>query len=493
MRPKLTILSDTMVNQIITEAMELLRDPGMRVHNEDALTLLAQAGATIDRENRVARIPEAIVRKALETAPSEFHLYDLDGRPAVHYGGDSVQFDPGSAALAILDSRTQEQRVPVTADFVKFVKLVEMLPQIDAQSTAMICGDVPAEIGDLYRLYLALNFMRKPVITGAFRKDTWWTMREMLVAVAGGSAALAEKPIAVFDVCPSPPLLWSDLTCQNLIDCARNSIPAELVSMPLAGATAPVTLAAAVIQHAAESLSGVTIGQLAKPGSPIVWGGSPAAFDMREGTTPMGDVCTWLIDCAYTQIGKALKLPTHAYLGMSDAKIIDAQCGLESAGGTLLAALAGVNMVSGAGMLDFESCQSFEKLVLDAEIIGMAKRFICGIEAREEPIALTLMRKLGHRADYLAETHTLKWFRKELYLPSETIDRGSLDAWKRKGAKSAFQRASERVDSLVAKYQQPPFSSELCAEIRAITKAAARKFGMEHLPPLTESERQPSH
>jgi trimethylamine--corrinoid protein Co-methyltransferase len=486
MRPKLTILSNAMVQQIITEGFELLQDPGVRVHNEDALTLLAAAGAAIDRQNRVARIPERAVRAALETAPHEFRLYDLNGSPAVHYGGDHVQFDPGSAALAILDSRTQEQRTPVTADFVRFVKLVEMLPQIDAQSTAMVCGDVPAEIGDLYRLYLALNYMRKPIITGAFRKDTWWIMRELLVAAAGGAAKLSEKPIAVFDVCPSPPLLWSDLTCQNLIDCARNDIPAELVSMPLAGATAPVTLAAAVVQHAAESLSGVTIGQLAKPGSPIVWGGSPAAFDMREGTTPMGDVGTWLIDCAYTQVGKSLGLPTHAYLGMSDAKIIDAQCGLESAGGTLLAALAGVNMVSGAGMMDFESCQSFEKLVLDAEIIGMAKRLIGGIEARDEPIALTLMRKLGHRAEYLAEPHTLKWFSKELYIPSEIIDRSSLDGWKRKGAKSTFQRASERVDQLVAKYQTPPVPVELCAELRTITRSAARKFGMDRLPALAD-------
>ena len=484
MRPRLAVLDETMVHQIIGEAMELLLDPGVRVHNEEALSLLAEAGAAVDRGNRIARIPEGIVRKTLATAPAEFHLYSLDGRPVVRYGGDSVQFDPGSAALAILDSRTQEQRTPATADFVKFVKLVEMLPQIDAQSTALVCGDVPAEIGDLYRLYLALNYMRKPIITGAFRKDTWWTMRELLLAAAGGSAALAEKPIAVFDVCPSPPLLWSDLTCQNLIDCACHGIPAELVSMPLAGATAPVTLAAAVVQHAAESLSGIAIHQLAKPGSPVVWGGSPAAFDMREGTTPMGDVGTWLIDCAYAEVGKALGLPTHAYLGMSDAKIVDAQCGLESAGGTLLAALAGINMVSGAGMMDFESCQSFEKLVIDAEIIGMAKRLILGIEAREEPIALTLMRKLGHRADYLAEPHTRKWFRQELHIPSEIIDRGSLDGWKRRGSKSALQRASERVDLLIAKYEAPPVSAELCTELRTIAATAARKFGMEHLPPL---------
>jgi trimethylamine--corrinoid protein Co-methyltransferase len=486
MRPKLDILSDQLVEQIIAEGLELLMDPGVRVHNSEALTLLGDAGADVNLETRIARMPEPIVRQALATRPSEFYLYDLDGEPVVHYGGDSVQFDPGSTAITVLDSETQEQRLPVTADLIKFVKLVETVPQLDAQSTAIICADVPEEIGDLYRLYLALNFMRKPIITGAFRKDTWWTMKDMLVAVVGSEEALAEKPVAVFDVCPSPPLLWSDLTCQNMIDCARFGIPSELVSMPLAGATAPVTLAGAVVQHTAECLSGVTICQLAQEGAPIVWGGSPAAFDMREGTTPMGAVGTWMIDSAYTQVGKALGMPTHAYLGMSDAKVVDAQCGLESAGGAMMAALAGVNMVSGAGMMDFESCQSYEKLVIDAEIIGMAKRLIAGIEARDEPIALGLMRKLGHRADYLAQTHTLKWFEKELYIPSAVIDRSTLDGWKRKGAKTAWERAKDRVIELLAHYEQPPVSDHLRAELRDIATRAAQRFGMDELPPLPQ-------
>ena len=486
MRPTLKVLSDQLVGQIIAEGLELLCDPGVRVHNDEALGLLEQAGANVDRHAQVARIPEPIVRRALETAPSSFDLYTLDGRVAVRYGGDHVHFDPGSTALSVLDSGTQEQRPPKTEDFVRFVKLVETIPQLDAQSTSMISADVPAEIGDLYRLYLALHYIRKPIITGAFRKDTWWTMKEMLVVAVGGEAALAARPVAVFDVCPSPPLVWSDLTCQNLIDAARSGIPAELVSMPLAGATSPVTLAAAVTQHAAESLSGVTIGQLAAAGSPIVWGGSPAAFDMREGTTPMGDVATWLIDSAYCQVGKALGLPTHAYLGMTDAKIVDAQCGLESMGGALVAALTGVNMVSGAGMMDFESCQSFEKLVVDAEIIGMVKRFIAGIEVRDEPIALGLMRKLGHRADYLAEPHTLKWFSKELYLPSEVIDRASLDGWQRKGRKSTLERARDRVTRLLAGYQPPVVPAEVRSELRAIATRAAQKFGMPQLPALPD-------
>ncbi len=484
MRPQFKILSDDLVQRILEEAHALLLDPGVRVHNQEALELLAEGGAQVDFESQIAAIPQEMVQAALDSAPSAFELYNFDGQATVHYGGDEVHFDPGSAAINLFDHETQEQRPPLTQDFVRFVQLVEVLPQLDAQSTALICADVPEEIGDLYRLYLALNFIRKPIVTGAFRKDTWWTMRELLVTRVGGEKQLAQKPVAVFDVCPSPPLLWSDLTCQNLIDCARSSIPAELVSMPLAGATAPVTLAGAVVQHAAECMSGVVICQLANPGAPIVWGGSPAVFDMRSGTTPMGAMGTWMIDCAYSQVGKSLDLPTHAYLGMTDSKIVDAQAGMEAAGGTILAALAGINMVSGAGMMDFESCQSFEKLVLDAEIIGMAKRLLAGITAREETLALSVMRELGHRADYLSHPQTLRWFKEEFYIPSPVIDRGSLDAWQRAGKSSATQRAAARVEDLLQGYEPLALPEEMRTELRRITTKAAQGFGMSELPAL---------
>lgn len=486
MRPKIKLLDQETVERMLEEAVELLMDPGVRVHNDEGLELLHAAGASIDGEARVAHVPAQVVTQALETAPNSFALYDLEGTAVVNYQGDQVHFDPGSAAISILDHDAQEQRPPRTEDFVRLVKLVEMLPAIDAQSTAMVCADVPQEIGDLYRLYLALQYMRKPIVTGAFRKDTWWVMQEMLLAVAGGAKPLAVKPIAVFDVCPSPPLLWSDLTCQNLIDCARARIPAELVSMPLAGATAPVTLAGAVVQHAAECLSGVVIHQLAGEGAPVVWGGSPAAFDMRQGTTPMGSVDTWMIDCAYAQVGKHLNLPTHAYLGMSDAKVVDVQSGLESAGGALLGALAGVNMISGAGMMDFESCQSLEKLVIDAEIIGMAKRLVRGIEIRDEPIARDLIRSMGHKAEYLAEAHTLQWFAEEFYIPSNVIDRGSLDSWVQSGKFSALDRARSIVHEKLSGYQPSGLDSGVRLELEKITTRAARAHGMESLPALPD-------
>ena len=203
----------------------------------------------------------------------------------------------------------------------------------------------------------------------------------------------------------------------------------------------------------------------------------------------MGAVETWMISSAYVQIGKALGLPTHAYMGMSDTKIIDAQCGLESMGSNFSAALSGANMISGCGMLDFESCLSFEKLVIDAEMIGMVKRFVKGIEVRDNPIALSLMQKNGHKGDFLTLPHTRKWFREEQYLPSDVIDRASYEGWKSRGEKSAFERARDRVEKLLSGYQPTKITEELRQELRAITLRSAQSFGMQSLPPLPHEDK----
>jgi trimethylamine--corrinoid protein Co-methyltransferase len=326
--------------------------------------------------------------------------------------------------------------------------------------------------------------MSKPIVTGAFRIDTWQIMKDLLVTAANGLTNLQKKPLAIFDVCPSPPLKWSELTCQNLIDCARFEVPIQIVSMPMTGATSPVTLAGAVVQHTAECLSGITIAQLAQEGARIVWGGSPAIFDMKNSTTPMGAVGTWMIDIAYTQVGRALQLPTQAYLGISDAKVVDAQCGLETSAGTILAALAGVNMVSGAGMMAFENCQSFEKLVIDADIAGMAKQLSRGIQIRDEPIGLDLIREVGHQAEFITHDHTHRWFKDEFYYPSPVIDRQTSEEWERNGALTSWDRAKDLVNKLVTGYGEPTLDQSTRDELRQITTRAAQNFGMEKLPPL---------
>jgi trimethylamine---corrinoid protein Co-methyltransferase len=480
MQPKLELLTSDMVARILDEAFQLMRIPGIKVQSAAARELLAGVGATVNGE--VVIIPEKIIRKALESTPREFFLYDRKGEPKVCYGGDAVHFDPGSSAVHILDPETLEHTPSLSRDLVRLVKVAEMLPQYAAQSTAMVCNEVPKEIGDFYRLYLVLLFSQKPIVTGSFSIQGLPVMFEMLGLFAGGLQALAEKPQAVFDVCPSPPLIWSKFAADNLIELARARIPAQLISMPLAGVAAPVTILGAIVQHAAESLSGITIHQLANPGAPIVWGGAPAMFDMRHGTTPMGAIETAMIDASYAQVGKSLNLPTHAYLGASDAKVVDAQAGMESGITAMIGALAGINMISGAGMLDFLACQSPEKLVLDAEGISIAQRLLAGIELRTDTLATGFFEGINFRADFLKQRTTRELFSKEQYIPSPVIDRDSIRGWQASGSLDTFARAKVRTRDLLSIYEQPPHLPGQERELRRMVDFFTSKAGMDALP-----------
>jgi trimethylamine--corrinoid protein Co-methyltransferase len=484
MQPSISLLSDELVKKILDEAYLLLINPGIKVQSPAAMQLLEEAGARVDREAEVVHIPERIVHQSLESVPKKFHLYDRFGEQKVTYGGNAVHFDPGSSGVHILDPDTNVHRPSYTDDLVRIIKLTEMLPQYDAQSTSVICNEIPKPISDLFRLYLVLLYSSKPIITGAFAIPSLQVMMDMLSIFAGGRDALAKKPQAVFDVCPSPPLIWSNFGSQNLIELALAGVPAQMVSMPLAGATAPVTLVGSVVQHAAECLSGITIHQLAKPGSPIVWGGAPAIFDMRKGTTPMGAIETAMIDASYAQVGKSLGLPTHTYLCASDSKLIDAQAGLESGITAIVGALAGVNMISGAGMLDFLACFSLEKLVIDAEIVSMAKRLLSGIHTPTETLASAMFEGINFKGDFLKQKITRELFSQEQYLPSKVLDRDSIRGWHQDGSLDSLARAKSQVNYLLDQYKLPSLPDDQVQELHKLVKIHAHDAGLDLLPNL---------
>jgi trimethylamine--corrinoid protein Co-methyltransferase len=480
-RPRLDMLSEAFMHQVVSEAFDVLGKTGVLVENENAIRLLKDAGC--ECQGQMVLFKKNLIEESLKTSPHSIKMYDRSGDPAMNLEGDEIHFDPGSGALTILDPVTLEQRDPVTRDLVRFSILTDALSNIAAQSTEMISTDVPNAMQDRYRLYIGLQFCKKPIVTGTFVLESFEIMKDMLMAVRGSERALREKPLAIFDCCPSPPLKWSNLTCQNLIDASRAGIPAELISMPLTGATAPVTLAGTLVQLVAENLSGIVIHQLAHPGSPIIFGGSPSAFDMRKGTTPMGAMETMMIGAAYVQIGKHLGLPTHAYLGLSDAKIVDGQAGLESGMGALAAALAGANMIAGPGMLDFESCQSLEKLLLDNEICGMALRMARGIEARGDRFGGDLYGNIYNGSHFFTSKETLRWFREELDQAGPVIDRDTYDIWTSQGKKSAWDRACLEVDRILSSHTVEPLPDDSLKALQSIMNNDARRMGID-LPAL---------
>jgi trimethylamine--corrinoid protein Co-methyltransferase len=487
MRPRIHLLSANLIGRILGEAFELLMNPGVRVGSPPVVELLQSAGVEVGvaASDGVARIPEPLVRQCLASAPRDFYLYSRQGEKAVHYGGDDVHFDPGSCCVQILDPDTQEARPSETRDLVRIVQVTETLPEFAAQSTAVVCSDAPSAIGDLYRLLVVLQHSDKPVVTGSFSAAGLQGMIDLLVADSGSRDKLHQKPRAVFDVCPSPPLNWSEFGSHNLLDLARAGVPAEIVAMPLAGGTAPVTLAGSVTQHAAEVLAGITLHQLAGPGSPVVWGGAPAIFDMRTGGAPLGAVETAMLNMACAEVGKHLGLPTHGYLVATDSKFVDAQAGAESARSAMLGALAGINMISGAGMLESLACHSVEKLVIDAESIASAQRLARGIEirgdevrgdgVRGETLATAMFAQTGLSGEFLKLKETRALFRQEQYLPSPVIDRSARGS---EPPSDVFTRARTRVDELVSKYRKPSLPEDVLRKFQAIVEREADRAGV---------------
>ena len=480
MRPTLSLLNEELRTRIIGEARDLLCGLGTAVHNPEVLRLLGDHGADVDLAGQHVRFTDELLDRALASVPAGFALYDVLGNQTHDFSGNNVHFTPGSAAITVLVDGAM--RPPVTADYVKYARLVSGLDYIEAQSTAFIPVDVHERIADSYRLFLSLMYCEKPVITGAFTVEAFSVMRDLQLAVRGTAEALREKPLTVFSCCPTSPLKWGDVTSQNLVDCARAGIPAELISMPLSGFIAPVTLVGSLIQHTAETLSGVVISQMACPGAPLLYGGSPAIFDIRYETTPMGAVETQMIDCAYSEIGHALGMPTQAYISLSDSKRLDAQAGLETSMGATLAALSGINSISGPGMLDFESCISLEKLVVDNEICAMVQRLTRGIVPRDDFPARPIFKELLEEKHLLIAKHTRRHLRDEIVFPGPTIDRANSSRWKEDGELTLLERAASEVERIVNNAEPPRLEEPVKKELENVMVCEARRWGMDGLP-----------
>ncbi len=483
-RPAIKLLGDEFVERIVSEALDILSKVGVFIEHDEALSMLGDAGAKVDMAKKRALIGDDLVWRCLKSAPSRLRLYDRDGNASIELCGMEVHFTPGSAALNILDAKSGRIRRAVSDDAVAFARIADALQNIDAQSTAVIPSDIPHEIADRYRLFIVLTNSTKPIVTGTFTIEGFTVMKEMLTVIRGSEEELRKKPLAVFDACPSPPLKWSRLTAQSLIDCATYGIPAEIVSMPLLGVSAPVTLSGALVQHTAECLSGIVIHQLASPGAPIIYGGSPGVFDMRHGTVAMGAIEVAMLTAAYAQIGQYFGLPTHGYLGLSDSKLLDAQAGVESAIGMLIGALAGVNMIAGAGMIEFENCQSPEKLVLDNDVCGMVRRMLKGIEQRSVVIAEDLYDDIMSAEHFLTSEHTLKWMRHELLFPSQAIDRLTKEAWERAGGLDAVKKCASIVEEIVSTHRPKKLQDDKLNALTEIMLAEGRKYGIKHMPAL---------
>ncbi len=481
-QPKLRLLSDEQIKLIHEKALYILETTGVRFESDEALKILKDHGAAVDFESKVVKFKPEMVLDAIKKAPEGVKLYNREGEPAADLSGNNIHFDPVSAPIKILESDGKTVRQSLTQDLANISRVNDALDNIALQASACVLYDVPKLIGDSFRTYIMLKNSPKAMITGGFSVHGVPYMRDMLAAVVGGLDRLREKPVAIFDICPSPPLKWTHISSQNIIDCARNGLPLETVSMPMPGAATPATLAGSIVVHTAETLSGVVLAQAVSAGAPVIYGGAPVHFDMRTGTTPLSAIEATMIGASYAQMGKYYGMPTHTYACLSDSMVIDAQAGLETSMSGIVAQLAGINVISGVGGLEFVSTVSLEKLVIDNEICGMALRLDRGIDTSEEALAVDLIRDLGPGGDYLSTDHTFKWFKKEPYIPSAIIERRDHKNWENDGAKDAFERARERVKDILENHQPAPLDKERSDKLDRVTVKIMEELGIDSLP-----------
>ena len=480
-RPLVSLLSTELIERIAEEAKDVLEKVGVWVESEEALELLGSGGARIDPGEKRAFIPKRLVEESLKSVPSSVKIYDRNGNLSMNLGGDNLYFI-GMPAPTVWDSELKKFRQSLTEDAINHIKLVDALGNIDGQFPFW-GSEFPKEVWDCHKVFLSLRYSTKPIGASLYAKESFDVFKDLLVAVRGSEQALREKPVLMLSVCPSPPLKWAELCCHGLIRAAENWMPVILIPMPLSGATAPVTIAGCVVQHAAENLTGVVIGQLTNRGLPIIWGASPVLFDMHWGTTPLGALETAMMNMACNEVGKYLGMPTEVTAGC-DAKCPDSQAGLEMGMGTILNSLSGANLVAGQGMLNFENAQSLEKMVIDNEICGMARRLVLGITPRGERLAEDLFTEGLYGGDhFLLSPATVKWFKEEFSYPGSVISREKDQTWTEKGATTAEQRAKEEVKKILATHEPEPLDKDIDRElVRIMTKVAA-KYGMDK-PPL---------
>ena len=370
------------VDEVLQSALRLLSSEGVLVESHAVRDLLAgQAGTEVLTASGRVTIPQALVDQSIASARQwNRQLYDRDGQVGLDLTQGSY-FNPGSCANRYLDPE-RGVRLGQARDLSAFCSVADALSDIDAQSTAFVAHDVPAPMQDSFRLYVVLMTSAMPIITGTFGRAGFQPMVDLLTAVRGSRQALAERPLAIFDCAPSAPLRWSDFLAEDIVHCAELGIPVEFVSMPVPGSLAPVYVHDALVQHTAETLSGVVISQVARPGAPLIYGGSPMTWDFRL-THCIATPDVMKLNAAYVAVGQHLGLATHGYLGLTDANFVDYQAGAETLFGLLVAVQSGMNVVSGPGMVGQEGIQSPEKLVLDNELCRRVRHFAAGIRERE--------------------------------------------------------------------------------------------------------------
>jgi len=468
------VLSEDQISEILGAALEILEGVGVKVNDEEALKLLQKGGARTEGDDLV-KIPSALVRRALQTAPGRIVLANRDGGRDLVLERNRIYFGTGSDCPFVIDPYTDERRQCLFDDVLRAARVADALGDIDFFMSLGLVSDVPRLTYDRHQFLAMAMGTRKPLIITCLDRNGLADQYEMACLIVGGERTFQANPYFALYAEPSSPLTHSKEAVGKLTFAAERGIPVVYTPGSSGGATAPATMAGILAQGLAETLSGLVISQLKSQGAPFIMGGVHTIMDMRMGIFSYGAPELSLLSASMTDISKELNLPVFSTAGCGDAKILDEQAASEASISLLLAGLSGANLIHDVGYLESGLLGSLDMLVLSDEVISATKRILRGVKVNEETLAVDVIANVGPGGHFVGEEHTRRHVREEHWLPT-LMDRTNREGWEKGGAKTLGRRVRERVIDILEGYEPDPLDGQLLGELKTIVALADERY-----------------
>ncbi len=472
-------LDENQIETIHKATVAVLGETGFEVHNERAWELYKRVATSVDSDRRVIRLSEERIAELLSRIPSQLTLHGRKPEHDLHLGSGRVYFGTGGTALHLYDYATSTRRQATMKDLVGIIRLVDRLDNIDLMLLPTYPTELPVERVDVNRFVAGLTYTAKHVMGGVYTPDGIRDVIALAENVAGSKEKLRREPFISMITCGISPLRLDDKYGGYMMQVAESGIPAVVPAEPLCGATAPMSLAGTLVVQNCDALINVMLTQLVNPGTPVVYGCVASSTDLRDLGYIGGPVESGLLNAATAQLAQHYGIPYYATAGISDSKVLDAQCGYESAVNNLLVALAGADFIhDAAGLMEFALTVSLEKLVIDNEILGMARRAVEGIRMDDDTLALDVIKQVGPGGNFLTTRHARRHMHREHYRP-QLSDRDKRGAWEAQGRQDATQRAHESamrvLSTPVHRYLSDQVTAELLQRFPAIEAPHVRE------------------
>jgi trimethylamine--corrinoid protein Co-methyltransferase len=481
--PKFQVLSEEEIEAIYYSALSVLYETGVRVYDKEGVQVAYEGGAIVEdtqEDNSLVKIPPWLVDKALATLPRKVVVIGPDRKHKMELFRNQIYFGTGSDTPFTIDPYSGERRRANYQDVKNFARLAQALPNIDFHMSLGIVQDVQVGTYDRWQYLAMLEGTNKPINITAVDLDGLRDQLEMAYIRVGGKEEWRKGPIFSLYIEPVSPLSHSEEVVQKLIFATDHEIPFVYTPCPLAGATAPCTLAGTAVQALTESLFGIVLSQVRKPGAPLIIGGLMSNMDMQTTIYCYGSPEMALLSAAYTDITKWLGVPEYETAGCSDAKMFDEQAALEATINISTAALVGGNMIHDVGYLEQGLTSSAEMMVASDEIIDQVKRILRGIPVTAESKALDVMDQVGPGGHYLEHDHTYSRFKAEIWRP-KLADRLNWENWTAAGSKTYRDRVHERVVEILETETEPLLHEQMHQELRRVCELADERHKSEEL------------